>query len=359
MKKIKFKRRVSDTRLFQLAMMTIVIVFTLSLFDLVQNKNINFDSRELVVDGGYKSVYDGAVKKGYEIDQYINTNNEQISSYGIDFDNTIYEIEAGNIEQQITKLNELEKDVNDKSLYISDVSTILYNEHLKLNIEAYDMVENDETSGRSDLYNKIENIELAYDAFTNNIKVEDVNLTATTSSALINNDLNSWSRILKKRVINILLLIYSLIAFGVIIYRSLKDRKTTVLLVFTYAILASVFGFRMVEERYDPAYVRVNTMLGVNQNTEGNYFINFMPIVLIDSFVSNGGDFNTMIVDGESMEVDWSKSKDIESWLNSPYIGDESVSNGTRLRNIDDSMKRPLWKDENYIGYYGVGGWDV
>lgn len=117
MKKIKLKKRVSDIRLFLLAMMITIIGFTLSTVNLIETRNMNFDSQKMFLERGYQNEIVLAQVNKMVYDDELKDNSERIENYGIDFENVVSEIETGNVEEQITELKESEKEVNDKGMF--------------------------------------------------------------------------------------------------------------------------------------------------------------------------------------------------------------------------------------------------
>lgn len=351
-KKLKSKNII----IFSLALIVVLTVFIYSIHNLTKDRNMGFDSQELFIGSGYKESVDIASGKLDDYTEYLDENQERIDGYDVDVASVIVEVEQGDY-TNVGLLNGVE--VDDSDMYKQDVQALINQEYLKLSLDAYELYRDGVGEGRAELYSKLENLERLHDAVSYDIDIEETKISATAGMSLINDNLALWGHEIYRGQVNVVLEIYTLIAIVLIIYRFIKDKETGLLVLFSLVLLSSVFVYRKIEDNYYPPYMQINNMLGVNTNTEGKYFINFIPIMVADTFESNGGNFNVMNVDGELKEVDWSNSDDIENWLNAPYGEGESVSNVIRLENIKDSMEEPLTGPEkNYPGDFGIGGWN-
>ncbi|MFV0499560.1 MAG: hypothetical protein ACK5NF_05985 [Bacilli bacterium] len=119
------------------------------------------------------------------------------------------------------------------------------------------MVENEVITGREELYNKLKNIEIAYDAFVNNINVKDVEITGSDASNISKTVLSIWDSATPHKVVNILLIIYMTIIFILIIYCFMKDKSVKLYVLFTFVLLGSVLGYRYIEANYKIANVQI------------------------------------------------------------------------------------------------------
>lgn len=326
--------QIKSVILFSIGVTIVAIVFILSILNLTQTRNLGFDSQDIFIYGGYANVYDSATTKLKEYDKYISINSERIESYGLDIEQITQVPESIDEEKVLDWVNEEELEVGNIEEYREDVLVIIKRSFLALNIKGYNLT-NDNKNPNEDILveiyqidNALDEVENVYDTFYNNLELDEVYVKNDPYSLLTGGSLSEWNTAIIQARVNTILIIYVLTVLLISIYRFFKKKDIWTSIIFCLTILASVYAYRQIEENYQPAYMIINDGFGINKTTNDEYFLTYTPIIVIDDFISEGGDVQYLEnEDGERAKVNWSNSREVKNWMFAPYDGDPQNSN--------------------------------
>lgn len=336
------KVRVADIVKFILMTIFILGIFGYSIVNLTHNQNIRFDSQELFIDGGYLAVYDNSKNMLDEYNQYLTDNSERYLTYGLDINNVIEVGHFASSDVILSEISDGESKVSDIIEYDKDVLIALRSIFLNLNIKAYefitgkDILDAEESIELREIESKLYKTELIYDGFVNNLDTDDVYIKSTPTIISTSKSMNEWFKRDKRVKIDKVLMVYSVVAMILILYRYIWCKDSTHLIIFSLSMILAIFLYRAIEENYNPVYIQINDMFGVNLDTNNDYFVTYAPVVAIEEFVNEGGDIAEIEGDGYTRNVNWSRASDVQEWKESPYAGDSEESNIEALNTIRD-----------------------